>query len=969
MSTSVEKIKERLNIVDLLGTYIKMEKAGKNMKARCPFHNEKTPSFFVSPERDSYYCFGCFPPGQLVKTPFGYHEIETLDKKHFVCSGIGQIRRVLNVMHRNYKGRLINLEIQKLYGIVSMTEDHKLPIIRPKTKYSKKVKQFYRQLRNYGTRTRKSILLKEKEMRKYGDFLEVKAGDLQKEDFVLYPISTNVNDIKIIDLSTYLTKKYTKGPKTKTIEYKVKVNEDFLKLIGYYIAEGSNNRAYIRFSLGNHEEKFATEIVDLIKKIFNLEASIHRRHGNKTGLEVTACHAYLADIFEHLCGKGSDQKHIPFVFQELPLDKQMILVSAINKGDGHTRLPKLSKHKKSTITVVSQTLTEQIKDILLRNSIFPSVYSAKARVDYRGTHHRKTYSVTWSKSAHERHSIIYENGEASYWLLPLKKIIKKDYVGPVFNLTVEEDHSYVAQNFAVSNCGAKGDIFTFVQEFEGLDFFGALKLLAERTGVTLERANIEQKNEKEVIFSALEAATQFFESNLPKSSSAQKYLEKRGLTEKTIKEWRIGFVADDWRTLYEYLTARKFTDLEIEQAGLIKRSETQLRQGSAGQASYYDRFRGRIMFPIRDSAGRVVGFTGRILPENETRSTGSGQVVSAKYLNSPETAVFNKSRILFGFDLAKLAIKKMDYSIIVEGQMDIIMCHQAGFQNVVATSGTALTPEHLTLLRRISNRVIMAFDADKAGVNAATKAWQLALSLGMEVKIAEFKDGKDPADVILKDKEDFKEALKNSMHIVDFYLAKIVGQGRTLSDPEKGSTLSDGKAVREKILPFLALIESSIEKAHFVKKISDKTGIPEQAIWDDLKKVKIEPGVMGAEAKTSNLVETALINKKDSIERRILGILYWQKRNTELVIDNNKIKDRIKEIVGEENFKKLASTNEQILSEAAFEAEQYYEPKKVPIVLEELLRELEKEYLTKKLTKAKTIEEQHELIKKLSKLK
>ena len=494
-------------------------------------------------------------------------------------------------------------------------------------------------------------------------------------------------------------------------------------------------------------------------------------------------------------------------------------------------------------------------------------------------------------------------------------------------------------------CGAKGDIFTFVQEFEGLDFFGALKMLAEKTGVTLERGNFGKKDDKEAIFNALEAAAQFFESNLPKSNSAQKYLEKRGLTEKTIKDWRIGFVADDWRTLYDYLTARKFSDAEIEQAGLIKRNEK----------SFYDRFRGRIMFPIRDSAGRVVGFTGRILPQNDDGK-------AAKYLNSPETAVFNKSRILYGFDLAKLNIKKFDYAVIVEGQMDIIMCHQAGFDNTVATSGTALTPEHLQLLKRISNRVIMAFDADKAGFNAATKAWQLALSLGMEVKIAEFPEGMDPADVILKDKEIWKDSLKNSMHIVDFYLSKIL--------TEKLEQRKLGLAVQERILPYIALIDSSIEKSHFVKKIAEKCGIDEKAIWDDLKKVRIEPGVAGAEVRVSgNYRENPALGKADSIERRILGIISWQEKDGERAVDPDKTKYQVREIIGADNFKKWSAAPENILSEAAFEAEQYYEKKKLQAVLDELLMELEKEYITRKLSQAKTPQEQNELIKKLSKLK
>jgi DNA primase len=536
---------------------------------------------------------------------------------------------------------------------------------------------------------------------------------------------------------------------------------------------------------------------------------------------------------------------------------------------------------------------------------------------------------------------------------------------PSFFVSPERDSYYCF------GCNAKGDIFTFVQEFEGLDFFGALKLLAERTGVELVRENIGMKNEKEAIFNALEAATQFFESNLPKSQSAIKYLEKRGLTEKTIKDWRIGFVADDWRTLYDYLSARKFSDSEIEQAGLIKRKEmTPLHQGSVGQG-FYDRFRGRIMFPIRDSAGRVVGFSGRILPEADDGK-------AAKYLNSPETAVFNKGRLLYGFDLAKLAIKKLDYSVIVEGQMDIIMCHQAGFQNVVATSGTALTPEHLILLKRISNRVIMAFDADKAGFNAATKAWQLALSLGMEVKIAEFKEGKDPAEVILNDKEKFKEALKDSMHIVDFYLAKILS--------EKLEERKTGAEVREKILPFLVLIESNIEKSHWVKKINEKTGIKEDAIWEDLKKIKIEPGVAGVETKVGNFNDAVVVGRIDSIERRVIGVINWQEKDSDKVIDLEKTKEKVREIIGEENFKKWENVPEQILNEATFEAEQYYDKKRIQVVLDELLMELEKEYVKRALTetlaemvkaeKEKDLKKRdimaskcNELTKKLSKLK
>ncbi|MEI6528415.1 MAG: DNA primase [bacterium] len=474
-------------------------------------------------------------------------------------------------------------------------------------------------------------------------------------------------------------------------------------------------------------------------------------------------------------------------------------------------------------------------------------------------------------------------------------------------------------------CGAKGDIFTFVQEFEGLDFFGALKLLAERTGVEIVRENLQVKNDKEAIFTALEAAAQFFEANLPHAKDALAYLEKRGLSAKTIKDWRIGFVSEDWRTLYDYLKSRKYTDEQIEAAGLIKRNER----------SFYDRFRGRIMFPIRDAAGRVVGFTGRILP--------GAKDDTAKYLNSPETSVFNKSRLLYGFDLAKLAIKKFDYSVIVEGQMDLLMCHQAGFDNTVATSGTALTPEHLQLLKRISNRVIMAFDGDRAGFAAATKAWILALSLGMEVKIAELPSGVDPADLILKDKDQWKNCLKNSMHIVDFQLAKIIAENL---DERKV-----GLAVREKVLPFIAMIDSSIERSHFITKISEKLKIKEEALWDDLKRVKVIPGVGGVETKIISFTKENVLVRKDSIERRILGILVWAQKDKEVKIDLNSYNERLKEIIGDEEFRVMLGAPEEIRNEAAFEAEQYYERDKLAGITEELLYELEKENLKKAFSK------------------
>jgi DNA primase len=286
-------------------------------------------------------------------------------------------------------------------------------------------------------------------------------------------------------------------------------------------------------------------------------------------------------------------------------------------------------------------------------------------------------------------------------------------------------------------CQAKGDIFTFVQEFEGLDFIGSLKILADKAGVTLEQYDRGEKTEKERLHNVLEQAVFFYEKKLSENKQALDYLFGRGVTEETLKNFRIGFAPLEWRELYEYLKERGVTEKDMFEVGLIKKPGDTAREKSP-----YDTFRGRIVFPISDSSGRIVGFSGRILVPDEK---------SPKYLNSPETSLFNKSEILFGLDKAKKDIRLKDYSILVEGQMDIVMLHQAGITNTVASSGTALTENHLVKLRRLSNRIIMAYDGDSAGFSASNRSAQIALSLGMELKIAEMPTGKDPADLAKDD--------------------------------------------------------------------------------------------------------------------------------------------------------------------------------------------------------------------------
>jgi len=474
-------------------------------------------------------------------------------------------------------------------------------------------------------------------------------------------------------------------------------------------------------------------------------------------------------------------------------------------------------------------------------------------------------------------------------------------------------------------CQAKGDIFTFVQEFEGLDFIGSLKVLADRAGVALEHYNAGEKTENQRLHSVLEQAVFFYEKKLSENKVATDYLHKRGVSDKTIKDFRIGLASAEWRDLYDYLLERSVTAKDMLAVGLIKQKDE--------TDSYYDTFRGRIMFPINDSSGRVVGFSGRALaPDDKT----------PKYLNSPETVLFNKSEILFGLDKAKKDIRVKDYSILVEGQMDLIMLHQVGITNAVASSGTALTETHLVKLRRLSNRIIMSYDGDSAGFSASNRSSQLALSLGMELKLAVMPEGQDPADLAKENVEKLKECLRNSKHIIDFYVDALLSRNL---EPRKL-----GQEIHKHVLPFVALLTSTIEKAHFIKSIAQKTFIKEEALWDDLKKVGTDNGSLSK----IDVQISPPMKRIEAIERRVLGVIMWQKGNKDRVpgVDIEEIEKQATRIFGD-RIRELEEKFEQEKDLLMFETESYYSGKTdLSRDINYLLLGLEEEYLKQKFTTA-----------------
>ncbi|MFH0857356.1 MAG: DNA primase [Candidatus Magasanikbacteria bacterium] len=380
------------------------------------------------------------------------------------------------------------------------------------------------------------------------------------------------------------------------------------------------------------------------------------------------------------------------------------------------------------------------------------------------------------------------------------------------------------QRYHCFGCGEDGDIFTFIQKIEGMEFIESLKHLAQKAGVVLEQKKDDfNKSEKIRIKEINLEAARFYHNFLLKMESskvAMEYLQKRGLKMETITLWQIGFISEQWDLLTRYLLKKGFSIDDLVKSGLtIKRdnANTKTMQG------FYDRFRGRIMFPIRNEHGDVVGFTGRVLVETE-KSGG-------KYVNTPQTPVYDKSRVVFGLYNAKKEIRENDLIVLTEGQMDVIGTSQAGMKNVVASSGTALTEEHIRLLKRYSSNIAMAFDMDDAGIKAAKRGIEIALAEGMNVHIIRIPDGagKDPDECVQKNPDIWFEAVGNADDVM-VWILEMALRKRDMKYPK------DKQAVVDDVLPYILKIPYAVERDHWMKELASRVGVDTSVLREDMKR-------------------------------------------------------------------------------------------------------------------------------------
>jgi len=594
---SIDALKARLDVVDVVGSYVELKKAGANFKAPCPFHDEKTASFVVSPQKQIYHCFGCLPPYQKIITYDGYKEIQDVKVGDKVFAGNGLLTEVIETLHHTSEFDILSFQTALSTQKSHFTQNHDMLVVKSNNLHQ-------------------NISIK----REFANNIEV-------GDYFLYPMNKEgfVKDIELF--------------------------HSFFQDADIYTTD---------------DEIEADRLLDLAISVGKIPFCRFDKN-------------YIIEI------KGADEKSF---FKEI---------------DG----------------------------------------------------------------------IVYL----------FIKVLEIENIGTqeiVYDITVKDKtHTFLSKHFAVGNCGAGGDSVKFVMDYEKLNYPEALEKLASSYNFTLTYTDNKQNKPRSQVMDSLNS---WYQKLLYSKQTALSYIQERGIAQSSIEKFGIGYAPDSPTTI-NHIKSELFTLNEAVEMGVVGYSD----------GRYYARFIERITFPIHSANGSLVGFGGRTIIGHQ-----------AKYVNSPQTPFFNKSRLLYAYHLAKQALHKKRELIITEGYLDVIMLHQAGFDNAVATLGTALTTEHLPLLKKGDPKIIMAYDGDKAGRNAGLKASKLLSASGFDGGIVIFEQGLDPADMVKELRVDeLSDMFRNPQPFIEFVLDEIVSL-YNLADPKaKEMAMQEATAYLKTLSPLL----------------------------------------------------------------------------------------------------------------------------------------------------------------------
>lgn len=412
-------------------------------------------------------------------------------------------------------------------------------------------------------------------------------------------------------------------------------------------------------------------------------------------------------------------------------------------------------------------------------------------------------------------------------------------------------------------CQDGGDIFKFLMRIENMDFLEALKILAKRAGVKLESHQSGATSDlKDRIFSANFLASEYYNYILvshPLGKKARGYLADRKITDNSIKLFRIGYAPNSWDSLLKFLTKKGYSFAEMEAAGLVSKS---------GIGKYFDRFRGRVIFTLCDQRGNVVGFAGRLL---------DADVKEAKYINTSETIIYTKGNVLYGLNITHDEIKKEGFAIAVEGEIDAIQSYQAGVRNVVAIKGSALTTGHVNLLKRYTEKIYLSLDADFAGDAAAHRGIEIADQAGLDIKVVTFKDGKDPDELIKKDPALWREAIAMAKPFYDYVIDSALEKYDQKSAEGSKKIVSD-------VAKFLEPIDNLVVKNHYLKKLAEKLGLPQNILESQLAKEFKKSFITRPALATSPQPLATLKSRSELLEEYLLSLLLQVKKPSDYLL-------------------------------------------------------------------------------------
>lgn len=859
----IDDLKSRADLVRIVELHVPLKKKGQNWWGNCPFHGEKTASFSVNPQKGFFKCFGCLEESELIWTDKGLKPIGQVCYCDKVVDLNGELKPITNIVHKTAEQLLGISTAMFRYDPLWLTPDHTCLFVRQEdaVAHLPYIQKTPERLKFYSIRKRA------KRSEKYKNSLKLTEGnaeEMQVGDYLAFPvINESLRNNFPLKADGIINPK-----KNRVNGYRIEelpVNEKTARLYGLWLAEGSVGRGFVRWTFASCELNYAEEVVSILKSEFNLDATIYHHGEYKNICEVNCSETDLAKQLVYWFGKGASQKKIPAECLYWTTDIQKAFLKGYRDGDANK-------------AGISRSISRELSYGLFALAIQTKEYVSLLRNDEYFDKNNQIHRQFWTQYPRMRESLrgFYETIDGTnYYLTQISDIQFKKEPARVVDISVDETASFTTKLATVHNCGKGGSAYNFVMELEGLNFPEAIRRVAEISGVPLpepvddknyeirKKKKQEQKAIADQVVELNRHALEFWENHLQENNAqaraAREYLEKRELSEETIKKFRIGYSPDSWDALLSHLKEKGADEKLIEASGLVSKNEEKNR--------VYDRFRGRVMFPVLNVEGLPVAFGARILAQGEP-----------KYLNSPETPAYIKGENLYGLFQSKEDIRRKKYAILVEGYLDLIALYQFGVTNCVASLGTALTEAQSKLLGRFAKKLVVNYDGDKAGVKAARRAIEILLAEDFEIKVLVLPDGKDPDDYIRANgfAAYKKQHEQSATTYLQFVLETAVQDRNPAVPKQKAEAIED-------VMPVLSAIHNPIQKRDSFDQAMSFFRVDDSILKRDLWK-SVKDGSRVETESIKQQVARATQAKMTVAESRLLELLIYDRELRELIL-------------------------------------------------------------------------------------